>query len=232
MAASPEQARPRVRAFLDTLPDGQRDALLRSGSAGRMERAEILVRDGDPAHSAFVLLAGHVKIHKSNREGTEVVLELLGPGDLLGEVAIARDAFRSATVTALDAVEHVVIPVTRLRAYFVEHPTALFALLDLTLARLHRSNARRIEYATSGSLARVASRLVELAERFGTPQPDGAIDVKLPITQDELASWSSSSRESTARALRTLRTLHLIETNRRQLIVKDLNGLSSHGARL
>jgi CRP-like cAMP-binding protein len=78
----------------------------------------------------------------------------------------------------------------------------------------------------------VAGRLVELAERFGVQRSDSALEVALPITQEELASWSASSRESTARALRTLRGLGLIETNRRRLTVLDLDGLRGHTAQL
>jgi CRP-like cAMP-binding protein len=89
-----------------------------------------------------------------------------------------------------------------------------------------------LEFAMSESLARVAGRLVELAERFGVPREGDAIDVTLPITQEELASWSASSRESTGRALRTLRDLRLIETGRRRLTVLDLDGLRSHAPRL
>jgi CRP/FNR family cyclic AMP-dependent transcriptional regulator len=74
----------------------------------------------------------------------------------------------------------------------------------------------------------VASRLVELTERFGAIEANGKIDVALPITQEELAAWSASSRESTARSLRTLRILGLIETHRRRLTVLDLDRLRAH----
>ena len=91
---------------------------------------------------------------------------------------------------------------------------------------------RRIEFSSSESLGRVASRLVALAERFGQRLDSGAIEVALPFAQDELASWSSSSRESTARALRTLRELGLIQTHRLHVTVLDLERLRAHAARL
>jgi CRP-like cAMP-binding protein len=74
--------------------------------------------------------------------------------------------------------------------------------------------------------------LVELAERFGSDSGDGAIEVAIPLTQDELAAWSASSRESTARALHTLRELGVLETHRRRLIVRDLERLRPHAAHL
>ena len=218
--------------FLESLLEPEREALLKTGRVKRWEATELLVRRGDRADSAILLLAGLVKIYTSV-EGAEVLLGLSGPGDLLGEAtAASREAHRSASATALQPVDGVVIPVASLRAFLADHPRATLALLDLALTRLYIADARRMEFATSESLARVAGRLVELAERFGVKRPDGSIDVALPITQEELASWSASSRESTARALRTLRGLKLIETSRRGMIVLDLEGLRSHSSRL
>lgn len=217
---------------MDALQESDRSALVAAGHRRRWEAGEAIIRAGDPADSTIVLLEGLVKIHRSAADGADVVLNLSGPGDLLGEVSAVAARSRSANVTALQAVVAIVLAASQLRAFLAAHPRAALALLDLALSRLHTADMRRIEFATSESLGRVASRLIELAGRFGTERNDGAIDVGLPITQDELASWSASSRESTARALRTLRELGLIETQRLHLVVLDLDRLSRHAARL
>jgi CRP-like cAMP-binding protein len=187
-----------------------------------------LLRAGDQADHAIILVDGFVKIHLSTADGAEVVLDLCGPGDLLGEAAAFSGGVRSANATALEPVEGLMVDIRDLRDFISRRPRATSALLEMTFARLHAGNARRAEFATTASLARVASRLVELTERFGASGANGKIDVALPITQDELASWSASSRESTARSLRTLRTLGLIETHRRRLVVLDLDRLRAH----
>lgn len=179
-----------------------------------------------------MLLGGSVKIHTTTVEGAEVVLGFSGPGELLGEISAVRNTVRSANATAMDDVDGVVVAVSRLRSFLGRHPDATVALLDLVLARLSVADVRRMEFASAESLARVAARLVELAERFGAPTAEGAIEIALPITQEELASWSSSSLESTGRALRTLRGLKLLETSRRRLTVRDLAGLRAHVPRL
>lgn len=158
------------------------------------------------------------------------MFDLSGPGDLLGEAAAFSGGIRFATATALEPVDALKVDIRDLREFIARRPRVTAALLEMTLARLHVANARRTEFATTTSLARVASRLVELTERFGSSAAHGEIDVALPITQDELASWSASSRESTARALRTLRTLGLIGTRRRRLTVRDLDQLRAHAA--
>jgi CRP/FNR family cyclic AMP-dependent transcriptional regulator len=224
------QVRFAKQSFMESLPESDRDALLAIGRRREWQRGEVVVRAGDPADSAIILLEGLTKIHRHGADGTEVVLALSGPGDLLGEITAVRDAVRSATATALAPVRASVLPIRDLRSFLGSHPRATLALLDLALARLHSADARRIEFATSETLGRVTSRLIELAQRFGDER-SGAIDVELPITQEELASWSASSRESTARALRTLRELGLIETHRLRLTVLDLGRLSAHTAR-
>jgi len=218
--------------FLDTLSAADRAAFLDSGRRRKWERGEAIARAGDRADSTIVLLTGLAKIHRVAADGSDVVLNLCGPGELLGEVTAIGPGRRSASVTALESVEAVVLPVSDAHAFFTRHPQASLALLDLALRRLRLADARRIEFATSESLGRVASRVVELAERFGTHRQDGTIEVALAITQEDLASWSASSRESTARALRTLRQLGLLETQRLRLTVRDLEGLRNHVARL
>jgi CRP/FNR family cyclic AMP-dependent transcriptional regulator len=217
--------------FLESLDPADREALLALGHPRTWTRGELVIRAGDRADSALVLLGGHVKIHKSGPQGTEVVLAVSGPGDLLGEISAIGDAERSADASALDDVSASVLSVPDLRAFLAGHGRATLALLELSLARLHVADARRVEFATSESLARVAGRLVELAERFGEPAAAGTIELRLPINQEELASWSASSKESTARALRTLRELGVIETHRLRMTVLDLPRLHAHAGR-
>jgi CRP-like cAMP-binding protein len=219
-------------SFMDSLPESDGQALLDLGHQREWQRGEAVVRTGEPADSAIVLLSGLVKIHKTASDGHEVVFGIAGPGDLLGEVSASRRSVRSASVTAQVTVTGRVVSVAELRSFLEEHPRAALALLDLTLGRLHVADTQRVEFATSESLARVTSRIVELAERFGQPTAGGAIETALPINQEELASWSGTSRESTARALRTLRELGLIQTHRLRLTVLDLERLRAHAARV
>jgi CRP/FNR family cyclic AMP-dependent transcriptional regulator len=223
---------PAQRTFLDSLPTADRDAMLRAGHKQQWSAGETMFHEGDPAGSAVIVLAGLLKIHKQTAAGGEVILALRGPGDLLGEVSAVAGAVRTAHATALEQVEGVTIAVPDLRALLSRQPRLSLALLEMVMVRLRTADSRRLEYATAESLPRVTSRLVELAERFGVSGLDGRIDVAMPINQEELASWSAASLESTARALRTLRELELIETHRRRLVVLDLERLRAQASGL
>lgn len=217
--------------FLDSLTAVERQALLAAGHVRGWTAGEMLFREGDAAASALILVRGLVKIHKHAEAGEELILSLCGPGDLLGEVTVIPEPIRSADASALQDVEAVAIAVSDLRALLTRHPRIALVMLELVFSRLRIADRRRLEFATAESLPRVTSRLLELAERFGTLAPDGTLIVEMPISQEELASWAAASRESTARALRTLRELGLIETRRKRMVVLDLERLGQHASR-
>ncbi|MGH2835670.1 MAG: Crp/Fnr family transcriptional regulator [Solirubrobacteraceae bacterium] len=221
-----------MHTFLESLTATERDALLAAGHLRRWAAGEVLFREGDTAGSALVIVSGLVKIHKHGHSGDELILSLCGPGDLLGEVTAVEGATRSADVAALQDVEAVAVAVADLRGLLTQHPRLALVLLELALGRLRLADRRRLELATAESLPRVTSRLLELAERFGVDAADGTLAVDMPISQEELASWAAASRESTARALRTLRELGLIETHRKRMVVLDAGRLRQHASRL
>ena len=98
------------------------------------------------------------------------------------------------------------------------------ALLRLVTSRLRDADRKRVEFGAFDIAARVAGRLVELADRFGEPVPDG-VRIPVPLSQDELAGWVGASREAVAKALRVLRDRGLLTTGRRTMTVLDLDGL-------
>jgi CRP-like cAMP-binding protein len=96
--------------------------------------------------------------------------------------------------------------------------------------RLRDADRKRIEFGAQDSTGRVAARLVELAERFGTGSSDGEIKIALPLSQDELAGWVGSSREAVSKALGVLRSAGWIRTSRMSVVVLDLPALRRRAA--
>jgi CRP-like cAMP-binding protein len=78
-------------------------------------------------------------------------------------------------------------------------------------------------------MGRLAARIVELAERYGEPSDDG-VTIASPLSREDLAAWTGSSRAGVAHALQTLRELGWVQIQRRQLIVRDLQALRARAA--
>jgi CRP/FNR family transcriptional regulator, cyclic AMP receptor protein len=73
-------------------------------------------------------------------------------------------------------------------------------------------------------MGRVAARILELSDRYGTPTDDGT-EIEMPISQEELAQWTGASRAGVAHALQAMRELGWLTTHRRQIAVTDIEAL-------
>ncbi|MEU4571508.1 Crp/Fnr family transcriptional regulator [Nonomuraea sp. NPDC023979] len=213
---------PEAGEFLSTLTPDELQAVLAAGRPRRWERGTTVMTEGDTSDWVLVLTAGRVKVSSHTSGGTEVVLAVRGPGALLGEMSAIDGSPRSATVTALEPVSGVVI--RDFTGFLQDHGRVAVLLLRLVTERLRDSDRKRIEYGAFDTTGRVATRLIELAERYGEQTP-GGLRVALPLSQDELAGWTGASREAVSKALRSLRDRGLIETGRRRVVVHDLDGL-------
>jgi CRP-like cAMP-binding protein len=166
---------------------------------------------------------GSVLLSCISPSGRDIVLGVLGPGDIAGELSALDGEPRSATALALDEVEAVVAPASALTRALSDADAAR-ELISVLAARLRDGDRKRLEFAALDTLGRVAWRLLELGEQFGQTTSDG-IAVELPLSQEQLASWCGASREATVKALRTLRALDSIATARKSVVIRDLEAL-------
>ncbi|RBQ17858.1 Crp/Fnr family transcriptional regulator [Spongiactinospora rosea] len=208
--------------FLDLLTGDEIAALRASARPRRWERGAVVMSEGDTADWVVVLTSGRVKVSSHTESGTEVVLAVRGPGALLGDMSAIDGGPRSGTVTALEPVEALVI--SDFSGFLRANGQVAVLLMKLIIGRLRDSDRKRIEYGAFDTTGRVATRLVELAERYGEQSADG-VRVALPLSQDELAGWTGASREAVSKALRSLRDRGLIETGRRRVTIHDLEAL-------
>jgi CRP-like cAMP-binding protein len=229
-AAAPAASRELVRGtFLERLDEGERASLLRVGVVRRYPRGAALMLQDDLDDRVFVLLRGRVKITRVERDGRELLLDLRDPGDLIGELAFIDAGPRVATVTTLELVQALVAPAPAMRAFMETTPRVAVVLLEIVARRLRESNAARSHFGTADTMARLAARLLELADRYGEPCAEG-IRVASPVSQEDLTAWTGASRAGVAGALRSLRDLGWIETERKQLLIRDVEALRARAA--
>ena len=218
------------RSYLGRLEPADRAFLLRLGHPKRFRKGARIIVQGDHNDNVFLALSGLIKVTLDTPDGREIVLAVLGAGDLLGEFEVIEGMpQRTAGNVAVLPVECRVIPGDEFMAALETRPQLLLAMVRVILSRLHAADRRREASASMAVSRSLASFLVELVDRYGTP--DGpVIDINIHLTQEELASLISTSRDSAVRGLSTLRTRGLIATRRRQIVVTDLDGLRRYAA--
>ncbi|MEV4103225.1 Crp/Fnr family transcriptional regulator [Nonomuraea sp. NPDC049649] len=208
--------------LLALLTDDEIAALRAAGRPRRWDRGATVMSEGDTSDWVLVLTEGRVKVSSHTSAGTEVVLAVRGPGGLIGEMSAIDGSPRSATVTALEPISGILV--SDFPGFLQQHGRIAVLLMRIVTGRLRDSDRKRIEYGAFDTTGRVATRLIELAERYGE-QTSAGVRVALPLSQDELAGWTGASREAVSKALRSLRDRGLIETGRRRVTIHDLEGL-------
>jgi CRP/FNR family transcriptional regulator, cyclic AMP receptor protein len=216
-------------SFLDLLEaDDRREFEARAGHR-RFKVGATLMHEGAPGNEVVVVLTGRVKVSVTTADGREIVLSFCGPGELLGDLAVIDDGPRSGTAEAMEPVEALAVAAPDFRALIDGRPGFASAVLRNLVRRYRDADRRRVEFAAAQTLGRVGARLIELSDRHGEPVEDG-ITITLPISQEELAGWTGSSREAVAKALQTLRELGCIRTERRRITVLDEDRLRAQAA--
>lgn len=192
-------------------------------------RGAVLMAEREASDLVMILLEGHVKTTLVGEGGRETLLSLRDPGDVLGELSAIDGRPRVATATALEPVSALVVPATVFRRHLETTPRVAVALLVVVIRLLREATLVRSQFGGSDTMARLSARLVELADRYGTPTEEG-IRITLALSQEELAAWAGASRAGLANALRTLRDLGWIATHRRSIVVLDLPALRERAA--
>ena len=211
-------------SFVEALDPGEVKELRSLGRRRKFPRGTTLFNEGETSDRVVLVEEGRVKISYFTEEGKEVLLALRGPGDLLGEFSAVDDEPRSATGTAMDEVEALVLTKDDFRSYLEGNGRVALHLLRLVTGKLRDADRKRVEFAAYDTVGRVARRLVELMERFGEEAETG-VRIAIPLSQEELAGWTGSSREAVAKALQSLRNRGWVETHRRGTTILDPEAL-------
>src|SRR6266542_3106195 len=137
---------------------------------------EYIFMEGDPARWFCVVKSGHVKILRHSRAGKDVVLELLGPGEVFGGVAVIERRPYPAAAQATDSAVVLKIPAETMIAVSERHPSLIRELALLIGRRLRAAHDSVTSLAVDPVEARLAAALLRLADREGTPAKPGRHD--------------------------------------------------------
>jgi CRP/FNR family transcriptional regulator, cyclic AMP receptor protein len=213
--------------FLTALSPEEEDAVRASGVERSYGANVTIIHQADEGGPVVVLLSGRVKIAVVTRARREAIVAVRGAGDLVGELAAIDNGPRSTMVTTLEPVEALVVPQSEFAALLERHPRIALVILRTVARRLRYADVQQAQFTTHDVVGRLAHRLVELCERYGIETDDG-IELTMPFSQEDLAGWVGASREAVSKAFQTLRSVRVVETGRRRVIVRDLDALRRH----
>ena len=186
------------------------------------EKGEVVFHRDDPGESLHLIVRGRFGARVTTPLGDSVLLEVLGPGQAFGEVALLLPgARRSATVSALEDGETRSVLRDDFARLQTTHPGVKDVLLRLLAEQLRRASDRIVEAHYVDAETRVRRRVCELAEIYGSA--DGRSVV--PLTQEDLAAMAGTSRATVNRVLREEERRGTVALQRGRVTVLDADAL-------
>ncbi|MDY6782693.1 MAG: Crp/Fnr family transcriptional regulator [Cyanobacteriota bacterium] len=183
---------------------------------------QVILLENDWGGSVYFILGGWVKIRTYNLDGKEVTLNIIGRGEVFGEMAALDEVPRSTDVITLTPTKISSVPAQDFIELIRTEPQAGMRLAQLMATRLRQVN-RRLRLREADSVSRVADTILFLAEGQGKTVNGGTEIPNLP--HRELSSLSGLARETVTRVLTKLEKKDLISRDQDVLRIPDISAL-------
>jgi CRP-like cAMP-binding protein len=206
------------------LPPRDVDALAAVARQERVRARQTIFVEGDPARWFCLVVSGHVRIFRQSRGGKEVVLELLGPGEPFGGVAVIERRPYPASAQATEASVILKIPQEAIIAVAERHPALIREMALLIGRRLRAAHDSVKSLAADPVEARLAATLLRLAEREGTRSREGVV-LPFHLTRQSLADMSGTTVETAIRVVSRWQREGLVRDEGGRLVLADARAL-------
>lgn len=208
------------------LEESHLDLLLDRHRETGYQAEQVIVMEQDWGESIFLLHRGLAKVRTYTADGDEVVMSLLGAGDVFGEMVALDGSVRSADVVALTPLQLVKLRVPPFKSLLQENTVFALALARLQVSRLRDLN-RRFALQTGDATTRLLDALAYLARKSSVSNDPQALIPALP--QRELALLAGLARETASRTLSKLRARGTVSELDGGLKLADLQPLRKRG---
>lgn len=176
----------------------------------------ILMNEGDETDSLYVITSGKVKVFVSDENGKEIILNILGPGEYFGELALLDDSPRSASVMTLEDSRFSVISRSDFQQCLVDYPDIAMSLIRALAQRIRSLTDNVRSLALMDVYGRVARTLLDLAA-----DKDGKLEIEQRLTHQDIANMVGASREMVSRIFKDLTIGHYISVDKGRITINE-----------
>jgi len=186
---------------MNVLSDEELEKLIPLLTERTFKPRQVLFQAGDPPERVYLIVKGRIKIYQVAENGKEIILDVVGKGGIVGDMAIVEDGERTACAQAIDDATAVSISWEDFSHLLQQSPRLGFAMMELMARRLAGMQRTFMSIVSKPVSARLADILLNRQE-------DGA--VRLGLTHQELAQTIGTSRETVTALLSRFVTLGAI----------------------
>ena len=190
------------------------------------DRGETLFSEGEASDFLYTVITGRVKIFKATARGTDVILEIFGPGDPVGAVAVYESRAYPASAAALEPTTCILVPRQAFFGLLEAHPSLVRGLLVGLAHRLVELTNRISELSGGRIEARLARLFLKLADDMGQPRDEGVF-IPMPLSRQELADMIGTTIETSIRIMSRWNKLDIVRTEKDGFLLVDRGALDT-----
>jgi len=217
-------------SIFGTLDERELQLLLDLTTTRKVAAKQSLFRKGDPGNQLYGVLSGRLKVMATAPDGKEMVFGVMGPGEVIGEIALVDSNPRSASVVALEPAELLTLHRRDLEPFLQQHPNVAIQLASVLARRVRRLSEKAEDSVFLALPARMAKTLVALVDSYaGSDSEDAGADapVEIRLAQQDLADMLGTTRETVNKQLRLWEDESILELRRARIRVLRRDALTA-----
>lgn len=188
-------------------------------------RKEVLYFSSEASDSVYILKEGKVKIYRQTPDGKEIILNIIRPGELFGELGLTGQQEREEAAEVLEDAIVCVIPLKDMHQLMQCMPSLNTEVLKRLGTRVKKVQNRLESLICKNAEQRIRSLIKEIAQEHGriVAGDPAQVEVKLGLTHSDIAKLTATCRQSVSTLLKDLEKQGLIKYDRQRIYVKDLS---------
>jgi CRP/FNR family transcriptional regulator, cyclic AMP receptor protein len=205
-------------SIFESLADKELGDVVSRSQVLNYKKDDVVIFESEEGNALFVILEGMVKISRTNEDYKEVILAILGERDFFGEMSVLDGSLRSADAVALSKVTLVKIDSKVFLDLLERQPKLSLALLREMVARLRKTDSQIKSISLADAVGKVASTIIRLANDVGRQKRD-RVEIENFASQQEIANYAATSRETISRVLSMFEREGLIERDLSKIVI-------------
>jgi CRP-like cAMP-binding protein len=198
----------RVPVFSE-LSTAQMEQLADKVTKQRVKRGDVIVEKGKNSRALFIILSGRARVLLADQRGREVILDVLGPGDYIGEISLLDNQSHSANVQAEVQCDLLVLGKVDFDQCLDNNHAMARSIIKGLVQRLRNADEKIGTLALMDVYGRVAKALVSMSE----PSGHRILEIKAKTTRQDIAKMVGASREMVSRVMRDFEEQGFIKTS-------------------
>jgi CRP-like cAMP-binding protein len=189
------------------------------------QRDTFLFQEGMEAEELYIVMSGKIQISKITTDGRELSLRICGENDICGELTLFTDNPKYLlSAKVLEEGEIVAIKKDVIESEIFQNPTLAFEFMKWMSDHFRKTQTKFRDLVLNGKKGALFSTLIRMTNSYGIEKKDGIL-IDLPLTNQDLANFCGTSRESTNRILNDLKKDEIISIKKGKITIHDLQFL-------